>query len=132
MKITRLGWGGLELEADSCETGVIALLRDTSGMPACMGEPHGPLPGPTRPGAAVLALVTHLHEDHTDAEAIAGALAPGGVLLRPAPEGGEFLEVAALQSAEERLAELGVAQRHVAPWETVAAGPFTATAIPAV
>src|SRR6201990_537731 len=117
MKITRLGWGGLELEADSCETGVIALLRDTSGMAAFMGEPHGPLPGPTRPGAAVLALVTHPHEDHTDAAAIAAALAPGGVLLRPAPEAGEFLEIAALRPAEDHLAELAISQRHVAPWE---------------
>jgi L-ascorbate metabolism protein UlaG (beta-lactamase superfamily) len=80
----------------------------------------------------VLALVTHLHEDHTDAAAIAGALAPGGVLLRPAPEAGEFLEIAALRTAEDKLNELGVPQRHVAPWETVEAGPFTATAIPAV
>lgn len=134
MKITRLGWAGVELEADSGETAVIDLLQDTSGMAAFMGEPHGPLPGPTRPGDAVLALVTHLHEDHTDAAAIAAALVPdgSGLLLRPAPEGGEFLEVAALQAAEDRLAELGVAQRHVAPWETVTVGPFTATAIPAV
>lgn len=132
MKITRLGWAGIELEADSGETAVIDVLQDTSGMAPFMGEPHGPLPAPTRPGAAVLALVTHLHEDHTDAAAIAGALAPGGVLLRPAPEPGEFLEVAALQTAEDRLAELAVPQRRVAPWESVTAGPFTATAIPAV
>jgi L-ascorbate metabolism protein UlaG (beta-lactamase superfamily) len=134
MKITRLGWAGVELEAESGETAVIDVLQDTSGMRQFMGEPHGPLPGPTRPGAAVLALVTHLHEDHTDAAAIAGALVGdgSGVLLRPAPEAGEFLEVAALQTAEDHLRELGVPQRHVAPWESVTVGPFTATAIPAV
>jgi L-ascorbate metabolism protein UlaG (beta-lactamase superfamily) len=54
------------------------------------------------------------------------------VLLRPAPEGGELLEVAALQAAEDKLAEHGVPQRHVAPWESVTVGPFAATAIPAV
>jgi L-ascorbate metabolism protein UlaG (beta-lactamase superfamily) len=132
MKITRLGWAGVELEAAGGETAVIDLLQHTGGMAPFMGEPHGPLPGPTRPGAAVLALVTHLPEHPADGAAIAGALAPGGVLLRPAPEGGELLEVAALRSAEERLQELGVPQRSVAPWETVTAGPFTATAIPAV
>jgi L-ascorbate metabolism protein UlaG (beta-lactamase superfamily) len=132
MKITRLGWAGIELEAAGGETAVIDLLQDTSGMAAFMGEPHGPLPGPTRPGAAVLALVTHLHEDHADAASIAGALAPGGVLLRPAPDDGEFLEIAAQQTAEKRLTELGVPQRHVAPWARVEVGPFTATAIPAV
>jgi L-ascorbate metabolism protein UlaG (beta-lactamase superfamily) len=132
MKITRLGWAGLELEAASGETAVIDLLQNTDGMARFMGEPHTPLPGPTRPGAAVLALVTHLHQDHTDPAAIAGALAPGGLLLRPAPDSGEFLEVAAQQPAEELLAEHAIAQRHVAPWETVEAGPFRATAVPAV
>jgi L-ascorbate metabolism protein UlaG (beta-lactamase superfamily) len=132
MKITRLGWAGLELEAESGETAVIDLLQDTGPMAAFMGEPHGPLPGPTRPGAAVVALVTHLHQDHADAAAIAGALAPGGVLLRPAPDAGEFLEVAAQQAAEDLLVHHAVAQQHVAPWETVEVGPFRATAIPAV
>ncbi|MCW2983987.1 MAG: fold metallo-hydrolase, partial [Conexibacter sp.] len=45
---------------------------------------------------------------------------------------GAFLELAAQQPAEERLAELGVAQRAVAPWETVEVGAFRATAVPAV
>jgi L-ascorbate metabolism protein UlaG (beta-lactamase superfamily) len=132
MKITRLGWAGIELEASSGETAVIDLLQDPSGMARFMGEPHTPLPGPTRPGAAVLALVTHLHEDHTDAAAIAGAIAPGGVLLRPVPDEGEFLEVAAQQPAEDLLREHAVAQRHMTPWETVEVGPFRATAVPAV
>jgi L-ascorbate metabolism protein UlaG (beta-lactamase superfamily) len=131
MKITRLGWAGLELEADGA-LAVVDLFLHPEPMAQFMGEPHAPLPAPSRPGAAVLALVTHLHEDHTDAEAIAAALAPGGVLLRPAPDEGEFLEVAAQQGAEKRLAELGVPQRSVAVWETVQVGPFRATAVPAV
>ncbi|MCW2983281.1 MAG: fold metallo-hydrolase, partial [Conexibacter sp.] len=81
MKITRLGWAGLELEAGG-ETAVLDLLLDVAPMRQFMGEPHTPLPGPSRAGAASLALVTHLHQDHTDADAIAAALAPGGVLLR--------------------------------------------------
>jgi L-ascorbate metabolism protein UlaG (beta-lactamase superfamily) len=130
MKITRLGWAGVELEAAGA-VAVIDLLQNTAGMRRFLGEPHTALPGPSRAGAASLALVTHLHEDHTDAEAIAAALAPGGVLLRPAADEGEFLEIAGQQPAEERLRELGIRQQVVAPWETVEAGPFRATAIPA-
>ena len=66
MKITRLGWAGLELEAAG-EIAVIDLLHSTEPMRQFMGEPHTELPPMTRPGSATLALVTHLHEDHTDA-----------------------------------------------------------------
>jgi L-ascorbate metabolism protein UlaG (beta-lactamase superfamily) len=131
MKIRRLGWAGIELEATGA-VAVIDLLQNTEGMEQFMGEPHTELPGPSRPGAAALALVTHLHEDHTDAAAIAAALAPDGVLLRPAPDAGEFLEIAAQQNAERQLEELGITQRPVAPWETAEVGPFRVTALPAV
>ena len=130
MQITRLGWAGLELEHDGA-LATLDLLRSTASMEQFMGTPHTALPAPSRSGAAALALVTHLHEDHADADAIADALAPDGVLLRPAAAQGAFLEVAATKNAEDRLAELGVAQRVVAPWETVEVGPFRATAIPA-
>jgi L-ascorbate metabolism protein UlaG (beta-lactamase superfamily) len=132
MKITRLGWAGLQLDAAG-ETAIVDLLQDTTPMERFLGTPHTALPGPTaRPGTASLALVTHLHDDHTDPGAIAAALAPGGVLLRPAVAEGEFLETAAVAPNEERLAEAGIDQRIVAPWDTVHVGPFTVTAIPAV
>lgn len=131
MKITRLGWAGLELEAAG-EIAIVDLLQDVGQMREYLGEVRTPLPAPSRTGAATLALVTHLHRDHTDPDAIAAALARGGVLLRPARNEGSRLEVAGTRSNEERLDELGVAQRIVAPWETVVAGPFTVTAIPAV
>jgi L-ascorbate metabolism protein UlaG (beta-lactamase superfamily) len=131
MKITRLGWAGLELEAAG-EIAVLDLFRNLGRLAGFVGAAHTALPGPSRPGAATLALVTHLHEDHADAEAIAAALAPGGILLRPAAAEGSFLEVAAVEPVEERLAALGVSQRSVEPWETVEAGPFRATAVPAV
>jgi L-ascorbate metabolism protein UlaG (beta-lactamase superfamily) len=130
MNITRLGWAGLELEASGA-TAVIDLLQDPGLMVDFVGEPHTALPGPSRPGTAALALVTHLHSDHTDPDAIVAALAPDGVLLRPVAADGEYLEVVATKAAEKRLAELGVAQRIVAPWETVEVGPFRATAVPA-
>ena len=130
MKITRLGWAGLELEAAG-QLAVIDLLQDAAPMAQFMGEPQTALPAPSRSGAAALALVTHLHQDHTDPAAIGAALAPDGVLLRPAADAGEFLETAATAVAEQSLAELGIAQQVVAPWETVEVGPFRATAIPA-
>ncbi|QEC46935.1 MBL fold metallo-hydrolase [Baekduia soli] len=131
MEIVRLGWAGLELQAAG-ETAVIDLFQHPGRLVDFVGEPHTPLPGPSRPGTAVLALVTHLHEDHADPQAIAAALGPDGVLVRPAAAQGSALEVAGVAPTEEGLLRLGVPQRVVAPWETVEAGPFRATAVPAV
>jgi L-ascorbate metabolism protein UlaG (beta-lactamase superfamily) len=132
MNIRRLGWAGVELEAEDGALAVIDLLQDATSQRERIGDPHTALPGPSRPGAAVVALVTHLHFDHTDPDAIAAALGPDGILLRPAPDTGAFLEIAATLPAEQRLVALGVRQRIVNVWETVAVGPFRATAVPAV
>jgi L-ascorbate metabolism protein UlaG (beta-lactamase superfamily) len=126
MKIRRLGWAGIEIESASGHTAVIDLIEDLGSLKQFVGDPHEPLPS-ARTGAA-LALVTHLHRDHADPEAIARVLDSDGVVLGPAAASGEFLEVAALQEAEEALS----GRRVVEPWETVTAGPFTATAVPAV
>lgn len=131
MKITRLGWAGLELEADR-HIAVIDLLQDIGAMEQHIGSPRTALPGPSRAGTAVLALVTHLHYDHCDCDAIAAALGDDGILVRPEPMSGELLENGGVRTAEDRLQELGVRQRVAAPWDVVQAGPFTATAVPAV
>src|SRR4051794_27563634 len=132
MKITRLGWAGLELEAANGESAVVDLLVNVESMRERMGDPHTALPDPSRAGEAVVALVTHLHPDHTDPDAIAAALAPKGILLRPVADTGAFLEIAGELDAEKRLVELGVRQRVVNVWETVEVGAFRATAVPAV
>src|SRR5712671_6743339 len=117
MRIRRLGWAGIELEADG-QTVLIDALQDTTPLAEFVGEPRDALPPPT-PGASV-ALVTHLHSDHCDPSTIAGALAPDGVLLRPAPStAGAFVEDAALISAEKGLAALEVPTRSVQPWEAL-------------
>jgi L-ascorbate metabolism protein UlaG (beta-lactamase superfamily) len=126
MHIRRLGWAGLELEADG-QTALVDLLQDTDWIAGFVGAPRTPLPGPSRP--ADLALVTHLHADHTDAISLKQALKPGAPVLRPAPATGEGLENAALELAETGLAELETTV--VEPWETVEIGPFQITAIPA-
>jgi L-ascorbate metabolism protein UlaG (beta-lactamase superfamily) len=132
MKITRLGWAGIELEAADGQLAVIDLLVDTASMRERMGEPHTALPAPSRAGEATVALVTHLHPDHTDPDAIAAALGPKGLLLRPVADTGAFLEIAGELEAERRLVALGVRQRIVNVWETVEVGAFRATAVPAV
>jgi L-ascorbate metabolism protein UlaG (beta-lactamase superfamily) len=126
MHIRRLGWAGLELEAEG-QTALIDLLQDTDWIAGFVGAPRTPLPGPSRP--ADLALVTHLHADHTDAVSLKQALKPGAPVLRPAPATGGGLENAALELAETGLAELET--RVVEPWDSVEIGPFRIAAIPA-
>lgn len=126
MHIRRLGWAGLELEADG-QIALVDLLQETSWIEGFVGAPRTELPAPSRP--ADLALVTHLHADHADPASLKQALKPGAPVLRPAPATGEGLENAALELAETGLAELET--RVVEPWETVEIGPFRMSAIPA-
>jgi L-ascorbate metabolism protein UlaG (beta-lactamase superfamily) len=131
MRIRRLGWAGLEIEANGA-TAVIDLFEDVGVMEPYIGQPHEPLPPPADPGEVALALVTHLHSDHADPAAIGRALRPDGLVLRPAPAEGEGLETIGTLAAEQGLAELEHELRTVEPWETVEVGPFSATAVPAV
>ncbi|MGH8303708.1 MAG: MBL fold metallo-hydrolase [Steroidobacteraceae bacterium] len=126
MRVRRLGWAGIEIQAGK-NTAVIDLLEEVGPMKRFIGEPRAPLPGPSKPGTVSLALVTHMHADHADPRALARALSPGGVVLRPAPAEDELMPFVG-----ETFAELGLNTRVVAPWETVRVGPFSATAIPAV
>src|SRR4051794_3865614 len=135
MRLRWLGWAGVELESEGA-TVVIDPLADAAAVFAPLGERSAGTPAPevvaARPGAAVVGLVTHLHRDHADAAALAGALAPGAFVLEPPAGAGEDLENLALAQAEHELAAAGLARRRVEPWETIGAGPFTLTALPAV
>jgi L-ascorbate metabolism protein UlaG (beta-lactamase superfamily) len=130
MRIRRLGWAGLEIEA-SGSVALIDLFENVGPMAAFTGEAREALPPPSSSGAASVALVTHLHSDHADPQALARALAPDGVVLRPAPATGGGLETAATAFAEQALAELQIPARVMEPWETVQVGPFAISAIPA-
>jgi L-ascorbate metabolism protein UlaG (beta-lactamase superfamily) len=134
MRITWLGWAGVEVEAEG-ERVVIDPLEDAGAVFAWVGERAAdwPLPQVQRPEAGALAgLVTHLHRDHADADALAAALAPGAPVFEPSTYGGEGLEQAAIAQADQELAASGLDRRPVAPWMSVTAGPFTITALPAV
>jgi L-ascorbate metabolism protein UlaG (beta-lactamase superfamily) len=131
IEVRRLGWAGVELRVgDECL--VIDLLEDPSVLEPFVGEPRTPLPGPSAPGEAAGALVTHLHSDHTDPAALARALRSDGRVLRPEESSGDELEAAGVAIAEAGLAECGLAQVRLGPWDETEVGPFTVTAVPAV
>src|SRR3954470_12330382 len=134
MRLTWLGWAGAELEADGA-TVVIDPLDDAGAVFAPLGDRATgvalPEVVPPSTGEAVAGLVTHLHRDHADAAALASALAPGAPVLEPPPAGGAGQENLALAQAEHELTAAGMQRRHVEEWETVAAGPFRLTALPA-
>jgi L-ascorbate metabolism protein UlaG (beta-lactamase superfamily) len=134
MQLTWLGWAGAELEADDA-TVVVDPLDDAGAVFAPLGELSAGTPLPevvaASAGRAVAGLVTHLHRDHADAAALAAALAPGAPVLEPPAGGGDAVEGLALAQAEHELAAAGLDRRRVEPWESVTAGPFTLTALPA-
>src|SRR4051794_17339080 len=132
MDIRWLGWAGVELAHDGM-TLVIDPLADPAATFAAMGDAacdvELPEVTPASGGEAVAALVSHLHRDHTDATALAAALAPGAAIHHPVPAESRNLPLA---QAEHELSEAGLPRRAVATWGSVAVGPFTCTALPAV
>lgn len=131
MKVRRLGWAGIEVESQG-ESVVVDHVMGWKSIEAYVGPPRTPLLPPQRPGEALAAFVTHLHTDHTDADAISETLAAGSPLYRPPTMEGEILETGGVAMAESELAGKDFDQVLLQDWETVEAGPFTATAVPAV
>src|SRR5947199_10837272 len=87
MKLRWLGWAGVEIEADG-----VAVVIDPLADPGATFAPLGAqarrtrLPSLVAPEAratAVAGLVSHLHRDHADAGALAGALTASAAV--PAP-----------------------------------------------
>ncbi len=136
MRYTWLGWAGVELEHDGA-TLVIDPLLDPTALYAALGDAAGGvewpavIPAPTT-GAAVGALVTHLHRDHADAGALTHALLPGSPVLVPASPRLDGPDAPGLAQATGELAAARLALRPVDAWETAELGPFTVTALPAV
>ncbi len=136
MKVRWLGWAGVEIEAEGTAV-VIDPLEDPGATFAALGDGAGevPLPALTVPEArrtAVAGMVSHLHRDHADAGALAAALAPGATVHEPSWPGGDGAENLALAQANAELGDSGLVRRQVEQWETVEAGPFRITALPAV
>jgi L-ascorbate metabolism protein UlaG (beta-lactamase superfamily) len=119
MIIRKLGWAGIEVQAGGQRL-VIDPVLGLGELERFIGPPLTELPPPS--GPADVALVTHLHRDHADPDALRGI----PVVLRPEADAGEPLEIAATTAQE------AIGGTVVAPWETIAAGAFTVTAVPAI
>src|SRR3954452_13870532 len=134
MRLTWLGWAGVELEADGA-TVVVDPLEDAGAVFAALGDraATAPLPQvvPAGAGRAVAGLATHLHRDHADAGALAAALVPWAPVFEPPAGDGDELEELALVQADRELAASGMDRRRLAPWASAMAVPFTLTAHPA-
>lgn len=129
MKIRRLGWAGLEVTAGESKL-IVDYVRDASLLTNSL--PPGALLVPDPPQNIDVALVTHLHSDHSEAAAIASALAPHGIVLRPAPFDGSAREAIWTAEQETALGASGLDIRIVGDWDQTHVGPFTITAVPAV
>ncbi len=125
--VTRLGWAGLELEAGGGRL-VIDLFENRHAFEPFM-EVSGELPAPS--GPVDVALVTHLHADHADPDALSRSLAEGARLYRPAPAPGDDLDRYSTSAAEKGISSAGIDAVVIEPWQTVEEGPFTITAVPA-
>jgi len=131
-----LGWAGVEIEAEGASL-VIDPLADAAATFAALGdrakEMQVPaLVDPESVGTALAGLVTHLHRDHTDAGALAAALAPDAAVYEPAWPGGSDAENLALAQADAELEATGLSRRRFQVWDSEEIGPFKVTALPAV
>lgn len=124
-----MAWAGLEVNAAG-RTAVVDLVEDFSRLHGG-NPPAGEMPPSPVPASAIAGLLTHLHSDHADVDALRRALAPAAVVLRPERSFGSEAEVALIEEPESALEKSGLATRVVKPWETVEIGPFRFTALPA-
>ena len=129
MEIRRLGWAGLELIARDASL-VIERAHDSSPLLRQFWTGGHPVPAVSTP--ALAALVTHMHEDHSDVGAIESAVGPTGTVLRPAPFVGSEAEAAFTVQQERDLAASSLRPRVIGEWEQLELGPFTITAVPAI
>lgn len=129
MQIRRLGWDGLEVTAHG-DSLVIDYVHSSSAF--LRDNWRGGTSVPPLRTPAVAALVTHLHEDHTDVAAIEAAVGSDGVVLRPMPFAGSAAEVVFTAKQEGDLAASGLDIRTVLEWQQSELGPFTVTAVPAI
>ncbi|MBN8866805.1 MAG: MBL fold metallo-hydrolase [Solirubrobacterales bacterium] len=130
LKIRRLGWAGIEIESQGSSI-VVDHILGWEAIEPYIGPPRTPLPEAEAVGSCVGAFATHLHTDHTDPVAVGRVLAPGAAFHRPPEMKGEPLEIGGVVGAEMVLAQAEFDQVTMSDWETVEAGPFVVTAVPA-
>jgi L-ascorbate metabolism protein UlaG (beta-lactamase superfamily) len=125
VRITRLSWAGLLLEAAGQRLWLDLLVNPELFVPFG-GEPSEALLAPAESGSTVGAAITHAHTDHFDPHTLSRLLDRGAPLVCPAET------EAVVRAAFDSLGEAGLVVRGVHEWETIALGPFELTALPAV
>jgi L-ascorbate metabolism protein UlaG (beta-lactamase superfamily) len=134
MEVRWLGWAGVEIESQGARV-VVDPLADAEAVFAPlkdrMPSVDPPEVVPPRPDA-VAGLITHLHRDHADADALAQALGADAVVYEPPRYGGDRVEQAGVGQADAELTAAGLTRGVVEPWTSIEAGPFRLTALPAV
>jgi L-ascorbate metabolism protein UlaG (beta-lactamase superfamily) len=127
MRMRRLGWAGIELEAGEARL-IVDHVLDPGILSGFLGEERDELIAPA-PGVRA-ALVTHLHRDHTDVPAIERALASDGLVLRPQTRKVEtkFDEIV-IGEAERALGNTSLNVRACQVGDTVQIGPFSVIAV---
>lgn len=129
-RVRRLGWAGIEIECDG-ETLVIDYVLDKTPMAPLLRNPDEPFPSALR-GRATAALLTHLHADHADADALAIALRAGGPVFRPAPAAGDKDDVELTTIGESKFKHHQLATEIIEVWQEREVGPFRIYSAPAV
>jgi L-ascorbate metabolism protein UlaG (beta-lactamase superfamily) len=131
MRVRRLGWAGVEVEEDGVRIAIDAI--GTLGFFEEFWGPEDQRDELVRLDVDSLdgALVTHLHRDHTDPEALAAALKPDAPVAGPGkPRHLSQLQQFAVGQVEEELSVKGVDRGVFAVGESLQIGPFTVVACP--
>jgi L-ascorbate metabolism protein UlaG (beta-lactamase superfamily) len=80
MKITKLSWAGVQIESGG-QSILIDPVENFDAMEKYMGKPHYPVSSLPQHNSADLILITHLHSDHYDENAIRNLLKPDGKVV---------------------------------------------------
>lgn len=125
MRIRRLGWAGIQIQQGD-ESIVIDYLKSYGAYEFFLGpEDDRDSLHLLEPGSVSLALVTHLHRDHTDPEGLAQVLTEDGLLLRPPPVEFESpLQQMAALPTERELDETSVRTHVMTAGARYEHGPF--------
>lgn len=124
--IRYLGWAGVEVE----HNGHILLIDYIKDAASLMSKKQ--FATPSRQGSVAIALVTHLHSDHADPDALADMLAPGAVVCRPESKKGSENDRLWTNQAEEAFARTALPTIVMQPWESYEVEPFHIVAGPSV
>jgi L-ascorbate metabolism protein UlaG (beta-lactamase superfamily) len=131
MRVRRLGWAAVEVECDGA-TLVIDYVQDTTPMAEFLRSASEPFPAASQMGNTTVALLTHLHADHADPDALALTLQPGAPVLRPASATGNADDIFLTAFAEDKFPNHTLATEVVGEWESRNIGPFRVSSTPAV